>query len=341
VSLRKELKLSQHHHTHTTPASSQSPNILDAGEPKPKFSLDAVAPPNLSSPIRLSAEDEAKIQRENALGTNYGGKNDAAHLGGWLDRDNNTVSLSLYNFLMGPMAVKSVIDVGCGRGFTPNYFRKHGARVLCVEGSRDAVSQSLLPQNLIVEHDFSRGPWWPSQTFDVAWSTEFLEHVGRQYMRNYMPIFKKAALIFVTSSAFGGWHHVEVNADWWWRGRFISNGFVFSQELTDIVRSVCTTGDHFENTNAQLLKARLLVFINPAVASLEQHDHLFGGHGCFSGENDNRDGGAPCTGSDSLPSQYQSLLNCKKNRKNDKMEWRDVPWDCVQNQNPNVALIGS
>ena len=67
------------------------------------------------------------------------------------------ISENLWNFMLGPLAIKSVVDVGCGRGHSTNYFLKKGAKVLCVEGSHDAVTQSLLPPNLIVEHDFSRG----------------------------------------------------------------------------------------------------------------------------------------------------------------------------------------
>jgi cyclopropane fatty-acyl-phospholipid synthase-like methyltransferase len=100
--------------------------------------------------------------------------------------------------MLGPLAIHSVIDVGCGKGLSTSYFQDRGARVLCVEGSHDAVQKSLLPAPFIVEHDFSRGPWWPSDTYDAAWAVEFTEHVGRQYMPNYMPIFRRAALIFVT-----------------------------------------------------------------------------------------------------------------------------------------------
>jgi hypothetical protein len=57
----------------------------------------------------------------------------------------------------------------------------------------------------LIEHDFSLGPWWPKQTVDVAWCVEFTEHVGRNYMMNYHTAFRKAALIFVTHSNWGGW----------------------------------------------------------------------------------------------------------------------------------------
>ena len=47
--------------------------------------------------------------------------------------------------------------------------------VQCVEGSHDAVSQSIIPnsEKHVVEHDFSRGPWWPDFTVDAAWAVEF------------------------------------------------------------------------------------------------------------------------------------------------------------------------
>ena len=85
--------------------------------------------------------------------------------------------------------------------------------VQCAEGSHDAVMQSIVPNvnEHVVEHDFSRGPWWPDRTVDAAWAVEFTEHVGRNYQPNYITAFRKAALIFVTHSNWGGWHHVEVH----------------------------------------------------------------------------------------------------------------------------------
>ena len=167
----------------------------------------------------------------------YGGAGDAKHLGGFTARDNSTISENLWNYMLSQLAVKSFIDVGCGKGFSASYFLSKGARVLCVEGSQDAIKNSLLPSNKIIEHDFSRGTWWPEQTFDVAWSTEFLEHVGRQYMKNYMPLFAKSALVMVSASGWGGWHHVEVHDQKWWIGRFLARGFIFSKPLTELIRS--------------------------------------------------------------------------------------------------------
>jgi SAM-dependent methyltransferase len=187
------------------------------------------------------------------------------------------------------LGVKSVLDVGCGRGTSTTWFLYHGLDVLCVEGSHDAVIQSFLSDKTqIVEHDFARGPWWPKRTFDAVWSVEFLEHVGVQYHYNYIQSFRKAALLFVTSSQNGGWHHVQVHDDSWWIQKYESYGFKYSDKLTKDIRKVADNesslkipapnGDIY---NAQHIWLTMKVFVNPAVASLPEHAHLFYEPGCY------------------------------------------------------------
>lgn len=140
------------------------------------------------------------------------------------------------------LGVHSLLDVGCGRGTSTSWFHLHGVDVLCAEGSHDAVEKTMLPDptNQIVEHDFSRGPWWPEKTYDAVWAVEFLEHVSLQYQFNYITAFRKAAMLFVTSSRYGGWHHVEVHMDDWWIRKYESYGFKYSHELTTKVRAIAT-----------------------------------------------------------------------------------------------------
>ena len=164
------------------------------------------------------------------------------------------------------LGIKSILDVGCGRGISTSWFHLHGLEAHCVEGSHDAIQQSLLtPQSLswvaqknlgqkstglpsLVEHDFSRGPWWPEKTVDAIWCVEFLEHVGRYHHANLLPTFRKAALIFATHSMWGGWHHVEVHDSDWWITKFQSYGFVYSPHLTTTVRDLATDEAHFSQS---------------------------------------------------------------------------------------------
>lgn len=226
----------------------------------------------------------------------YGGKGDKIHLGGFTAYDGDGVSPSVWKHMVSQYGVKSLIDVGCGKGVSTLWFQTHGVDVLCVEGSHDAVRQSLLPhpETQVVEHDYSRGPYWPGKTYDAVWSVEFLEHVGRNYQYNYIQTFRKSALIFASHSQWGGWHHTEVHDDEWWINKFESFGFKYSQRLTEQIRKIALRessakkvyGPDGKPSNAQHIWLNMQVFVNPVVASLPQHAHLFAEHGCYGGRGD-------------------------------------------------------
>lgn len=246
----------------------------------------------------------------------YGGAGDKKHLGGFTQLDLHGVSPSVWKHMIEKLGIHSLLDVGCGRGTSTLWFLTHGVDILCAEGSHDAVEKSMLPDpaNQIVEHDFSRGPWWPEKTYDAAWAVEFLEHVNLQFQFNYVTAFRKAALLFVTSSRNGGWHHVETHlgkftllirkllwflpvtltanffSDEWWIRKYESYGFRYSPELTKEIRDVAIkeksqgkTAPNGEPYNAQHVWLTMKVFINPMVAALPQHAHLFPELGCYEG----------------------------------------------------------
>ena len=161
--------------------------------------------------IRVEKEED---ETERSI---YGGKGDKKHLGGFTDIDLHGISPATWKYMLTYFGIKSIMDAGCGRGISTSWFYLHGVDALCLEGSHDAVMKTILPhpETQIVEHDFSRGPWWPEKTYDAVWCVEFLEHVGRNFHQNYFSVFRKSALIFATHSRWGGWHHVEVHDDKW------------------------------------------------------------------------------------------------------------------------------
>ena len=65
---------------------------------------------------------------------------------------------------------------------------------------------------------------------------QFTEHVGRNFQPNYITAWRKAALIFMTHSLWGGWHHVEVHDSNWWITRMEAMGFQYSEILTKEMR---------------------------------------------------------------------------------------------------------
>lgn len=238
---------------------------------------------------QLSDEEAKEVNAKRQI---YGGVNDKAHLGGFTDLDLDGVSPLTWKWMVETIGVKSIIDLGCGKGVSSLWFHLQGVDTLCAEGSHDAVQQSLLPPETVVEHDFTRGPWWPDTTYDAVWCVEFSEHVQRQYVRNYMPVFRKAALIFVTHSTWGGWHHAEVHRDDWWINKYTAmSGLIYSPALTEKIREkaredagplpVAVNNDKTNYLPAHIRRTTL-AFINPAVAGLDKHEHLFAEPGCFT-----------------------------------------------------------
>jgi len=223
--------------------------------------------------------------------TIYGGKGDKSHLGGFTEIDLEGVSPAVWKHAVTNWTVQSVMDVGCGKGTSTSWFVTHGLRTECVEGSHDAIEQSMVPdKSILTEHDFSRGPWWPEKTFDMVWSVEFLEHVNLHFHYNYITTFRKAAILMVTSSKWGGWHHVEVHDDDWWIRKYESYGFRYDEKLSQEIRTIAKQEKNRKEIfppngktyNPQHVWMSMKVFINPTVAALPEHAHLFGEIGCFT-----------------------------------------------------------
>ena len=233
----------------------------------PKINPLAIPPGQARNLPSIRVEDP-KLAKARAK---YGGKGDKQHLGGFSEIDPGGLNPALFKHMIEDYGVHSFLDIGCGRGFSTSWFALHGADVLCAEGSHDAVERTVLPDpaRQLVEHDFSRGPWWPRKTYDVAWSVEFLEHVNLQYHFNYVAAFRKAALLFVTSSTAKGWHHVEVHDHEWWVRKYESYGFRYDDKLTQQVRRWARDGKkdyrgpRGEYLDGFYLRVTMKVFVNP------------------------------------------------------------------------------
>lgn len=129
-------------------------------------------------------------------------------------------------------------------------------------------------------------------------------------------------------------------------GRFMAAGFAHFPDLTKVIRKIPLDEKDFlrEAWNVssifepqvgavgQYIFTSMEVYLNPAVASLPEHDHLFAGDGCYKEHYSNIDGGAICTGEDSLPERYDSLLRCFKDVTKMQVLQKsieDMYWTCM------------
>jgi hypothetical protein len=120
--------------------SSTSDNVLQQHLRNP-LALPPGSPLNLPS-IRTKAKDEGNVDEERNI---YGGAGDKKHLGGFTELDLHGINPTLWTQMIQTYGVRSFLDIGCGRGTSSRWFLEHGADILCVEGSHDAILKSFLP----------------------------------------------------------------------------------------------------------------------------------------------------------------------------------------------------
>ncbi len=74
----------------------------------------------------LTQVETTKAVADPRKNTVYGGKGDASHLGGFTANDTMGQSPALWGWMLRNLNVRSVVDVGCGRGISTSWFKKHG-----------------------------------------------------------------------------------------------------------------------------------------------------------------------------------------------------------------------
>lgn len=161
------------------------------------------------------------------------------HLGGAYDvGDANTFMPDVFGYLAVKYELKSVLDIGAGYGHNLKWF---GDFCLCnirgIEGMKEYVDKFLVP-GACMHHDFTTGPAPLAQPYDLAWSSEFVEHVEEKYIPNYMPAFQLCRHAVITHGEPGqaGHHHVCLHTSNWWVKKFAEYGFEWDEKETELLR---------------------------------------------------------------------------------------------------------
>ena len=152
------------------------------------------------------------------------------HLGGHEGVTHTDLDNLLY--FKNVLNVKTMIDIGCGPGGMVKLANNSGIDCLGVDGDYEVIKQH---ENIII-HDFTNGVLEIDKAFDLAWSCEFVEHVGEKYVSYYMPLFVKANFVCMTFSEKNGYHHVNKKPQSYWVSLFEKYGFELDKEITDTIR---------------------------------------------------------------------------------------------------------
>jgi SAM-dependent methyltransferase len=172
------------------------------------------------------------------------------HLGGCsIGGDGGTYYPIMWKYLIDNYNVKTVLDIGCGRGYSAKYFESIGCDILGIDGSMKAQEMSLIPEHFLL-NDYETGPALSRSEikyndkplddfiFDLCWCCEFVEHVWEEYSQNFLDDFKRCKYVAMTFAYPGqtGHHHVNENTQEYWVDKLKNNGFEYLESQTNDLR---------------------------------------------------------------------------------------------------------
>jgi len=205
------------------------------------------------------------------------------HLGGHF---NFTAMLKpTYDLIRKEFDIKSMLDIGCGPGGMVEYSNFIGVYSVGIDGDESVKKD----KNYILIHDYTLGELQLNETFDLVYSTEFLEHVEEKFVSYFMPSFQKGKLVFCSAAPPGqsGHHHVNCQSKEYWIKKFKEYGFKYNESITEKISStsddivVKNNGMFFENTNfISITNDRTPFSISSEIIDANTHDYLKKG-GCY------------------------------------------------------------
>jgi hypothetical protein len=120
---------------------------------------------------------------------------------------------TLWRYLAGRFAVRSMLDVGCGEGHAVKFFHDLGIISHGIDGLRANINRAIHP---IALHDLLGAPY--VMPVDFVWSCEVAEHIVEDKVDNYVATLANGTVIAMTHAVpgQGGYHHVNCQpAEYW------------------------------------------------------------------------------------------------------------------------------
>lgn len=163
------------------------------------------------------------------------------HLGGaYLDcPDSNTYMPDVWQMLIDKYKIKSMVDVGCGAAWNTAWWHDMGYYAWGIEGWPEAIARTRMPMERMIVHDYTTGPLFLPEKFDLAWCSEFVEHVEERYIPNFMATFQCCRYVCMTyaTPGQGGYHHVNEQELDYWIEKMKAGGFEYDEKETTRLRA--------------------------------------------------------------------------------------------------------
>jgi SAM-dependent methyltransferase len=147
----------------------------------------------------------------------------------------------IWRHLIRRFDVKSVLDVGCGLGYSTRWFAEQGLYTVGFDGLPYNVEHAVYP---IYLHDIKNGAFVADRYFDMVWCCEVAEHIDNKYCESFLLSLCNGKLIAMTAAPPGqpGYHHVNLRPNEYWINHLIRYGYKFLEEETKICKELLSPG---------------------------------------------------------------------------------------------------
>ncbi len=133
-------------------------------------------------------------------------------------------------------SLKTMVDIGCGLGGMKMVAEGLGMRWGGIEGDPDVL------QPWMIRHDFTKAGIELDPAPDLAWATEFVEHLEEKFLHNFFATIANVKVVCITHAPPGanGYHHVNCRESSYWVRKFEENGWKLDADATEEVRKAST-----------------------------------------------------------------------------------------------------
>jgi SAM-dependent methyltransferase len=156
------------------------------------------------------------------------------HVGGNVKvGDPFTFAPHAWNYLIERFALRSVLDLGSGSGYSAQYFNNAGMKVLAVDGLKENCLNAVYPT---LHLDLTENKVLTK--VDLVHCQEVVEHIEEKYIENLLCSMACGDFILMTNAlpGQGGHHHVNEQPTEYWVEKLKKYGYVVLVEDTNRVR---------------------------------------------------------------------------------------------------------
>ena len=168
------------------------------------------------------------------------------HLGGnFYELNPSTFCSEVWRYIIDKYAIKSVLDVGAGRGHAAKFFSDLGLNTQAIDGLQQNVDTAVFP---VIKIDLLETSFETS--VDLVNCIEVVEHVEEKYLDNLLATICSGRWLLMTHGLPGqdGWHHVNNQLPQYWIDHLDRRGFDLLVHETEEIKKRCGKAHHVKDS---------------------------------------------------------------------------------------------